>query len=277
MSASEAITHTSPAAAAPAARAETLRWQKEVAIVGVFYAVYTSVRNLFGSASASPSHAFANARHVIGIERALGLFHEERIQRWFAGWSWLLRLCNIFYGTFHFAVTIGVLVFLFSRRAEHYRLWRNTLAVTTALALIGFSAFPLMPPRLLGDCGEFGACATQYSFVDTLKSVGGLWSFDSGTMQSISNQYAAMPSLHFAWSSWCCLALWRHLPSRRVRIAALGYPLFTLFTIVVTANHYWIDAVGGAFVLAGGYAFARVGTSARFFHLPLTRGRRAAS
>jgi hypothetical protein len=82
---------------------------------------------------------------------------------------------------------------------------------------------------------------------------GGLWSFDSGLMESLSNQYAAMPSLHFAWALWSWLAIKKHLVSRTSRIAIASYPSLTLFAIIVTANHYWIDAVGGVVVLGAGY------------------------
>jgi membrane-associated phospholipid phosphatase len=100
-----------------------------------------------------------------------------------------------------------------------------------------------MPPRLL---------PASYGFVDTLRTYGGLWSFDSGAMQKVSNQYAAMPSLHFAWSLWCTLVF---LPAARrpwLRVVVLGYPVLTLFAIVVTANHYWLDAAGGALALGIG-------------------------
>jgi hypothetical protein len=125
------------------------------------------------------------------------------------------------------------------------------------LALVGFSVYPLMPPRLLSVCGEYGGC-TNSGFVDTLQRFGGLWSFDSGTMQSISNQYAAMPSLHFAWSTWCWLALRPVVQRRSLRLALAAYPWLTLFAIVVTANHFWIDAAGGILVLVGGYAIGSV-------------------
>jgi hypothetical protein len=105
--------------------------------------------------------------------------------------------------------------------------------------------------------------------------VGGLWSFDSGTMQSISNQYAAMPSLHFAWATWCCLALLPTVRSRLLRILLVVYPWLTLFAVVVTANHYWLDAAGGASVLLVGYvigsAITRLGE-----HWRTARGRRVA-
>ncbi|HYF46484.1 MAG TPA: phosphatase PAP2 family protein, partial [Acidimicrobiales bacterium] len=88
--------------------------------------------------------------------------------------------------------------------------------------------------------------------IDTLARYGGLWSFDSGAMERISNQYAAMPSLHFAWSTWTFLVLFPHLRHAASRLAIAAYPWLTLFAIIVTANHYWLDAVGGAVVLGAG-------------------------
>lgn len=147
------------------------------------------------------------------------------------------------------------MVWTYRRYPWRYPLWRNTLAATTGVALAGFTLFPLMPPRLLDDCGPFGACES-FGFTDTLAQVGGLWSFDSGTMAEISNQFAAMPSLHFAWSLWCFFVLYNYLPWRAARIAIAVYPWLTLFAIIVTGNHYWLDAVGGAAALGLGYLIA---------------------
>ena len=80
-----------------------------------------------------------------------------------------------------------------------------------------------------------------------------MWSFDSGTMQKISNQYAAMPSLHFAWSLWSALILFPVLRRWWTKGLAVLYPACTLFAIVVTANHYILDAAGGAVCLGIGY------------------------
>jgi membrane-associated phospholipid phosphatase len=71
-------------------------------------------------------------------------------------------------------------------------------------------------------------------------------------MKSISNQYAAMPSMHIGWSSWCAFAVWPLLKRRWTKAAALLYPAMTLFCIVVTGNHFWIDGLGGQLALAVG-------------------------
>jgi hypothetical protein len=232
-----------------------LRWWREVLYVAVFYAAYSSVRNLFGSARVSPREAFDNAETVIRIEEFLGLFHEATIQGWFLAQDWFIWFWNVFYGTFHFIVTAGALIWMYWRQPERYPRWRNALALTTGLALIGFALFPLMPPRLLNATGPYGGAPfadTDYGFIDTLVSVGGLWSFDSGAIADISNQYAAMPSLHCAWATWSAFVLWPLVRSKAARALVVIYPFLTLFCIVVTANHYWIDGVGGLVVLGLG-------------------------
>ena len=125
---------------------------------------------------------------------------------------------NVFYGTAHFVITLSVFMLLFVKRKAVFPQWRNTLAVMTALAIFGFALFPLMPPRLLDTpCSEFGGeCIGSglrpeggtFGFVDTLDVYGGPWSFDSEGMANISNQYAAMPSLHIGWATWSAIAMW---------------------------------------------------------------------
>ena len=220
-----------------------LRWWREVLYVLAFYVVYSFIRNK-GVATDSVQQAFSHAKDVIRVERLLGLYHEESLQDAFLGQRWFIRFWNIYYGSFHFVVTTGALVWCFRRRPDRYARWRNTLAWTTGLALIGYAFFPLMPPRLL---------PASYGYVDTLAKVGGLWSFDSGAMAKISNQYAAMPSLHFAWSTWCALVLVPMIRPMWGKVVMALYPVATLFCIVVTANHYWADALGGAIVLGIGY------------------------
>ncbi len=225
-----------------------LKWWIEAAMTLGFYVVYSAIRNQFGSALGDSVRrkSYENALDVISLEEAVGLYIEEWTQQQFLDWDWFIVFWNVFYGSFHFIVTIFVMVYLFVRFPARYILMRSMLAVTTASALIGFALYPLMPPRLLSNCAsQYGACEPGHDYVDTLVDPGGLWSFESGTMETISNQYAAMPSLHVAWAVWCMIGLYPVLKRRSTRVAIASYPLLTLFSIVVTANHYWIDAVGG--------------------------------
>jgi len=223
-----------------------LRWWREVLYIVAFYSVYSLIRNK-GVATDSVGLARRHAVQIIELEQWLGTFHEESIQDWFLRWPNFVKFWNIFYGTAHFVVTVVALVYLFRHMSARYPLWRNTLAVTTGLALLGFAFYPLMPPRLL----------PAYGFVDTLKEFGGLWSFDSGAVAKVSNQYAAMPSLHFAWSSWCAFVLYPAVRRRWARVLTVAYPFITLFAIVVTANHFWLDAAGGAATLTAGFVLGR--------------------
>ncbi|MFN8040395.1 MAG: phosphatase PAP2 family protein [Acidimicrobiales bacterium] len=232
-------------------RAEHLRWWREVGVVLAFYAAYSFVRNRFGSASVGADEAYANALRTIDLERALGIFNEQALQRAALTWEPIVVAANAWYGSLHFAVTIGVLVVLYRRFPERYRRWRNVLAATTALALIGFALFPLMPPRLLCETCAHGA-GVDHGFVDTLAAYPGSWSFGDGGLKAVSNQYAAMPSLHLAWALWCSAALWGVARRRGARAALVAYPSITLLAIVVTGNHFWVDALAGAGVLVAG-------------------------
>ena len=237
-----------------------VRWWVEGLITLVFYIVYSAIRNQFGSAIGGDilDRSFDNALTIIDIEEALGLYHEEWIQARFIDFDAFIVFWNAFYGSFHFAVTIFAMVWLFLKFPKRYLFMRSTLAATTGVALIGFAYFPLMPPRLLNACeSQYGACATEHTYIDTLVDPGGLWSFENGPMESISNQYAAMPSLHIAWATWCAVGLYPVLKRRWARIAIAMYPFVTLFAIIVTANHYWFDAIGGLAALGFGLLVAR--------------------
>ena len=110
-----------------------------------------------------------------------------------------------------------------------------------------------MPPRLL---------AHHFGFVDTLDKYPTFWSFNSGAMKKISNQYAAMPSVHCAWALWCACVLFPRVKSVWAKALAMLYPVMTVTVIVVTANHYFLDAVGGFMSLGIGYVAARLLTRA---------------
>lgn len=258
----------------PPRRVHRVFWWKEALIVIVFYVVYSWTRNQFGSnriaAEGIPTAAFRNAERIIRWQQSLGLYVEPTIQQWYLENMPGITLWNIFYGSAHFIVTLAVFAVLFRKRPGVFPQWRNSLAAMTALAIIGFAFFPLMPPRLLDQpCpwegpNEFGGrCIASelrtgpegertFGYVDTMREFGGLWSFDSQAFASISNQYAAMPSLHIGWATWCAIAMWPLLRRRRSKVAVLLYPAITLFCIIVTANHWWMDGVGGLMVFSVG-------------------------
>ncbi len=245
-----------------------LYWWKEALLVFGFYLVYSWTRNHFGShrvdVGDEPVHAFNNAVSLIHWERVLHIFQEPQIQSWFVGYSTFMQFWNTFYGTAHFVLTAVVFIWLYRAKPVSFPLWRNVLLATTALAIIGFSLFPLMPPRLLDSQTLYGGARIAesrgiepFGIVDSLEKFGGPWSFDSGAIQKVSNQYAAMPSLHIAWSVWCALVVWQLTRRRWARVLIAIYPVLTLFGIVVTGNHYFLDALGGLVTLGAGYLIGR--------------------
>ncbi len=260
------VTEAPPKTAKGRPTAPGLQWWREILIAVGFYLVYSYVRNRFGAGPESRDIAFRHARGVIKVEEMMGLWFEPQLQDWYLSLphQGFIRGWNIFYGTAHFFVTIGILIATFIWAPGRYRFLRTMLASTTALALIGFATYTLMPPRLLDSNSQFGACkglaenCHGYGMTDTIEQVGGIWKFGHGGMATISNQYAAMPSLHFGWSTWCAIAMVVVIGKGRARWLALLYPAATLFCILVTANHYWLDAFFGALALAGGWLSAVV-------------------
>jgi hypothetical protein len=228
----------------------TIYWWAEVLMCVLFYLVYSAGRN---ANEGHPSVAFRNARAVIHLEHILGIYHEATLERWALHFKPIIVACNYYYGSLHFIVTIGVAIVLFRKWSDDYPRWRNTLGISTGLALIGFITYPLMPPRLL---------PSHYGFIDTLAKYPTPWSFDSGAVSKISNQFAAMPSVHCAWALWCACVLVPHLKNPVARAAAIMYPVLTVTVIVLTANHYFLDAVGGFAALGIGYTIAHLLTHA---------------
>ncbi|MEO6158838.1 MAG: phosphatase PAP2 family protein [Ilumatobacteraceae bacterium] len=224
--------------AGPGRKHRRLAWLREVAIVVVFYYVYQTIRSIASHGSVD-SRAYSNADRLVSLERFLHIYSEQTVQAFFLSQRWFIKILNVYYGTLHFAITIGLLVWIYHFRHTAYRRMRNLLGITTALALIGYWAFPLAPPRLM----------KTDKFVDTLETVGGLWSYTSPVAKAVANQFAAMPSLHFGWALWCGIVFYTLTTHRATRSMIVFYPLLTLTAIVVTANHFWLDAVGGAVIL----------------------------
>ena len=215
----------------------------------MFYGLYSAVRDIDGRTPVSVDMARSNAMLIVHAEQWLHIFAEQRIQAAFLNDRSLISLLDDYYGTVHFAAVAVILIVLFRWFPDRYALWRNTLAITTGLALLGFWLFPVMPPRLLPP---------SFHFVDTLQVIGGIWDFGSAPVATVSNQFAAMPSLHTAWSLWCALAVMPLIRVRWARVGVLAYPALTVFCIVVTGNHYFADAAGGVVTLAISYGLARL-------------------
>jgi hypothetical protein len=222
-------------------------WRRGVVEAVVLFVVYQTFEWVRGLVAGSPTTAQRNARQIVHAEQHLGLFHEAAIQRWFLPYHRMVEAWDIYYGTVHFIVPVVALFLLWRCAPERYRHHLNALALATIVGLAGFWLYPLAPPRLL---------PAHYGFVDTAARIGGMGPFDSGSMRDTGNLYAAMPSLHMAWSSWCTVALVPLFRRPWQKALAVVYPVVTLAAIVITGNHFLLDAVGGWVVLAVGWGLA---------------------
>jgi hypothetical protein len=187
--------------------------------------------------------ALRNARDVIGIERALGVFSEARLQDLVLSDTGLIRFLNAYYLVAHVVVTAAAFVWLYWRHPETYRRFRNVMVVITLTGMVGHLLMPLAPPRMFPHLG----------FVDTAKTFGPA-SYGAGSpYKGFANQFAAMPSLHFGWALMVAIGLIVATRSRW-RWLWLLHPLVTLLVIVGTANHYWLDAIVATAMLGAALA-----------------------
>ncbi|WP_024287931.1 phosphatase PAP2 family protein [Cellulomonas sp. KRMCY2] len=208
----------------------------ELAFLGIVYLLYSVVRN---AAPSRVARAVQNAHDILDLERLLGLDVEHSLNTMTTAIPAIAVPANVYYGTLHFAVTGAVLVWVYVSRPHAYRKARGVLLVMTLLALVGYWLYPLAPPRLTPGEG----------YVDTMRTLG-IWGVaPSDLVVSASNQYAAMPSMHIGWSLWSGLVLVRHTARPVLRVLGALYPAVTLLVVVVTGNHYVLDAVGAVIVL----------------------------
>jgi membrane-associated phospholipid phosphatase len=204
-------------------------------LVGVDLA-YTAVR---GIADSEKAVAMTHGQQVIDFERSLHLLFEPDLQAFFLPAQWVIDFANQVYLNAQFSIALGFLVWLYLFRNESYYFVRNMFVVSMGLALVGYALYPTAPPRMFAGEG----------FVDTIVEFSGI-NHDSAIAKTFINPYAAIPSMHCAFATmiggtgvmvcrnWWSKAFWGF------------WPILVLWVVVVTGNHYWIDAVLGWMVAA---------------------------
>ncbi|MFF8834786.1 phosphatase PAP2 family protein [Streptomyces sp. NPDC015130] len=227
----------------------------EIALIAVSYWVYSLIRNAVPEQKAQ---ALQNADWILRAEESLGLAFEHAVNHAVNSVTWLIVSMNYYYATLHFVVTIGVLVWLYRWQPGRYAAFRTVLFATTGVALVGYYLYPLAPPRLM----------TGQGFIDTVLVHETWGSMASGNLKHVSNQYAAMPSMHIGWSLWCGVTIFLLAKAPWAKILGLLYPTVTLVVIVATANHFWLDAVGGVICLAFGFLVSYFWYGSRPHRLP---------
>jgi hypothetical protein len=202
-------------------------WTELLLVVGLFLAYKIGRLAVDGRLGA----AYADADLVWHVERLLHLPDEAGLQHLLLRSGALVHGANVYYAVVHFPATIAFLVFMYCFRPEHYLRFRRILAWLTAMGLMIHFVFPLAPPRMLGSLG----------LVDTA-AVYGPSVYGPPQTDTLSNQYAAMPSLHVGWALVVAAGL-IHATRGRWRWLWLAHPALTTVVVVGTANHYWLDGV----------------------------------
>ena len=206
--------------------------------------------------------AMANARDLLHLEALLHLNIEKPVNEVLDSVPLLALLGSYWYALLHYVVTPGVLLWAYRARPLHYRRVRNALVLASAIALVGFTLIPMAPPRMLPGYGDTLAMTAQH----------GWWGGDASAprgLGAMTNQLAAMPSLHVGWALWCAWVVFTLTKRRWVRIAAIAYPIGTTLVVIGTANHYVLDAVAGVLVML--FAIHVVGRLPQVIRLPLQR------
>ncbi|MCX3061180.1 phosphatase PAP2 family protein [Streptomyces beihaiensis] len=233
--------------ATPAAR---LRWWTEIPLLAVVYGAYTLGRLLVrGDVDEAVHHGLA----LLRAEKALHLTVEHPLNRLFTREAWLGVPADFWYASLHYLVTPAILIWLFQRRAHIYRAARTWLMTSTLIGLIGFTLYPTCPPRLLPAGHGFVDTMAQYSSYGWW---GGAASAPKG-LGHMTNQYAAMPSLHVGWALWCGIMIWRHGRGPWAKVFGVLYPAGTAFVVIGSANHYVLDVLAGIAVMGVGLLLSK--------------------
>jgi hypothetical protein len=226
------------------ARVQTrARWWVELLVIAWLCWIYDAITNL---APLRLHAAIDHGQGILSLERTLHLDPELTLDRWLASHHTLGLIVADYYDNAHFVVTLGLLGWLWWRRADIYRPLRNSLVLVNVLAFVVFWRFPVAPPRMLPG------------FVDVVSTTHAIGSWHTGALASAANELAAMPSLHIAWAVWCTVVVWRISARAWLRGLAVIYPFVTAFAVLSTGNHYVLDLLGGLVTIALSLLIVRV-------------------
>ncbi|HVX68648.1 MAG TPA: phosphatase PAP2 family protein [Mycobacteriales bacterium] len=225
-----------------------IRGFREILLIGAVYSMYDLTRYLV---EGKTSVAMGHGAELLRLEKAIGMAPEHALNKLFTAHLALGLPADYIYATLHYIVTPVVLVWMWRRHSSSYGHARTVLMVATILALVGYSLFPVAPPRLV------------HGYLDTMAQFShyGWWSNAASAPRGLgadTNQFAAMPSLHVGWAIWCGWMLVRYGRHRVTKVFGVAYPLILSLVVMVTANHYLLDVVGGALVMAVAYGVVRV-------------------
>ena len=207
---------------------------RQLAIWFGFYVLYQVAR---GAADRDVAAAFDNGLKVIDAERRVGALWELSLQGVLGSSELLIELTSWTYWLSQFAVLGLALLFVYLRRNEHFLRFRDTVLVANVIGLVGYVLLPTAPPRMFPDFG----------FIDTLNAFGSV-NHGSGLIEFAANPYAAMPSLHSADALIVGVVMASLVRRPWAKLLWLAWPAWVWFTVMATANHFWLDIAAGVAV-----------------------------
>ena len=219
-----------------------------ITVVGAYFA-YFAVR---GATEGDFDRAVEHAELIRRFEGGLGVFVEPRLQAAILDRQWIVDLANWVYVWGHWPVIAGVAIWLYRSHHERYRLVRNAMLISGAIGLVIFTTFPVAPPRL-ADMGLVDTVVQRSNFYRVLQP------------PALTNQYAAVPSLHFGWNLLIGIAIFRESSRLSGRVIGVLSPVAMFGAVVLTGNHYLIDTVAGGTVALIGLRGAYVLRDAETF------------
>lgn len=205
----------------------------------LFFAAYNAYEIVRGNVDGRVATAAWNATKIINLEHSLHVFAEPSVQAWASSKHWLIHIADWTYLNCHLALTFGGLVFIYLRRNASFYFVRNMFMVAMVIALVGYTAYPTAPPRLMPEWG----------FTDSIAALTGVHA-ESSPVSALVNLYAAVPSMHVCFAimvGWPLAVLVRPRP---LKILWALYPFFITFVVVATGNHFFMDAFLGALTAA---------------------------
>lgn len=226
-------------------RAFRSSWVVEIAVLLTLAVAYNVVRALPPTRALS---AMSHARDIFALEGPVFGWLELPLNHWLVGVTPIAVAACYLYAVLHYAAT--PVVFLMSRRRGNWQYWRGywALVLASGMAVVVYALYPVAPPRLVPDL----------HVVDAMRAFSGYgwWGSAASAPRGLgdaTNQYAAMPSMHFGWSLWCAVQMWG-FKARLWRILAVLYPLVLAVIVLATGNHFVLDVLAGALCVVVAYA-----------------------
>ena len=206
---------------------------------GVVLALYALWQVAAGLSLGHVGDAVRRGDAIWRFERAWHLPNEASVQHGIVHHPLLVQVCNLYYATMHFGMLIAVLVWVFARHRDAYPRLRMMIVLTTASCLL-IGMIPVAPPRLV----HLGMVDTAAAYGQSVYTVTGAIGAD---------QYSAMPSVHVAWAMLVAVAV-ISISRSRWRWLILAHTAATVYVVVATANHYWLDGIVATALLGGSLA-----------------------